>query len=212
MKYYDISMPIHDGMLSWPSNPDVEVTQYGTISEKGSNSLKIIAGSHFGTHIDAPRHFFDEGRAIDTIEIERFIGPVSVVDVRDAETNQLGPKELAAVVPEGAERVILKTRNTDQELMRKEFTEDYVALSGDGSQWLAERGVKVVGIDYLSIQKRGPDRRGHTELLGNDIIILEGLWLKGVEAGEYELIALPLRIQDGDGAPARVVLRSSRES
>lgn len=208
-RYIDISVPIHDGMLSWPSNPDVEVTQYGTIPEKGSNSLKIVAGSHFGTHVDAPKHFVDSGRTIDVIEPERFLGPVRVVDLVGLKNDQIGPADLEPLVPSGTERVILKTQNTARELMAKPFTEDYVALSGDGSQWLAERGVRLVGIDYLSIQKRGPDRRGHTELLGKDIVILEGLWLKEVPAGTYDLVALPLRIQDGDGAPARVLLRSS---
>ena len=207
-EYIDISVPIHDGMLSWPSNPDVEITQHGTIADKGSNSLKIVAGSHFGTHADAPKHFVDDGRTIDAIEPERFIGKVLVVDLTGVAKDALGPAELEPVVPEGTERVILKTANTTNGLLQKPFTEDYVALSGDGSKWLADRGVRLVGIDYLSVQKRGPDRRGHTELLGKDIVILEGLWLVDAPAGEYELIALPLRIKDGDGAPARVLLRT----
>lgn len=206
-RYYDLSVPIHDGMLSWPSNPDVKVSSHGTIAERGSNSLKLVVGSHFGTHVDAPRHFFDDGRTIDQVDIARFLGPVLVVDLTSLRHDLIGPPDLEPVVPAGTKRLILKTRNTVRELMTKEFTEDYVALSGDGAQWLANHGLQVVGIDYLSIQKRGPDRRGHTELLGQDIVILEGLWLADVPAGDYELICLPLRIKDGDGAPARVVLR-----
>ena len=123
------------------------------------------------------------------------------------DANEIGPAQLAAV-PEGTERLLLKTRNSARRLLEKPFTEDYVGLSGAGAEWLADQpGLRLVGIDYLSIQRRGPDSTPHTALLGAGIAIVEGLALTDVPAGEYELICLPLRIADGDGAPARALLK-----
>lgn len=206
MKYYDISMPVTDGMLSWPSDPDVALSEAKNLDAHGSNVTKLSAGSHFGTHIDAPKHFFDAGKGIDELEFDALIGPAQVVDL-SALAGDLIPPEAVEILPEGTERVLFKTANTLHSLLTKPFTEDYVALSGEAAESLAARGVKLVGIDYLSIQKRGEDRRAHTALLEKDIVIIEGLWLAEVPAGEYELVSLPLRIEGGDGAPARVILR-----
>ena len=208
MKYFDISMPVQHGMLSWPSDPDVELAQAKSLAESGSNVTRISAGTHFGTHIDAPRHFSDSAKGVDELEFEALVGPVVVVDMA-ALAGDLVPPEAVEVLPEGTERVIFKTANTLHRLLEKPFTEDYVALSGEAAESLAARKIKLVGIDYLSIQKRGEDRRAHTALLDRDIVIIEGLWLADVPPGEYELIALPLRIAGGDGAPARVLLRQA---
>ena len=206
MKYFDISLPVHDGMLSWPSDPDVRLSAHKTIDEGGSNVTQLSAGTHLGTHIDAPKHFSHDGKGVDELEFEALIGPAVVVDLEGL-AGDLIPPEAVEILPAGTERVLFKTANTLHRLLTKPFTEDYVALSGEAAQSLADRGIKLVGIDYLSVQKRGEDRRAHTALLERDIVIIEGLWLADVPAGEYELIALPLRIQDGDGAPARVLLR-----
>lgn len=207
MTYYDISLPITDGMLSWPSDPDVSITQFKTIAENGSNIVKLETGNHFGTHFDAPSHVLEEGAGMDVFTFDQFIGPAVVYDLTDIEGNEILLEHVAAVATDEAVRVLFKTRNTTQGLLEKPFTEDYVALSGDAAAWLAAQGVKLVGIDYLSIQRRGSDGRAHMELARQNIAIIEGLYLKDVRAGEYELIALPLRLADGDGAPARVILK-----
>lgn len=209
MDYYDISLPIKDGMLSWPSDPDVKIKQFKTIGKKGSGSnlVKMETGNHFGTHFDAPKHVLKTGKGLEAFSLDTLIGRAHVVDVTGS-TDEVTVADLEQSVPEGAKRVLLKTGNTTRRLLTKPFTEDYVALSGDGAAWLAAAGVKLVGIDYLSIQRRGSDGRAHTELLKHDIPVIEGLWLPDVPAGEYELIALPLRMEKGDGAPARVILKS----
>lgn len=201
-------MPITDGMLSWPSDPDVRLRPAKTAAEHGSNVTKLDAGNHLGTHIDAPRHFFDDGAGVDAFPPEQLIGPAVLADVTGVPGETITVADLEGKVPDGTERVLLKTKNTERGLLEQPFTEDYVALSGEAAEWLAGRGVTVVGIDYLSIQKRGADRTAHTALLERGAAIIEGLYLKDVPAGNYELIALPLRIKDGDGAPARVILRT----
>lgn len=205
--YFDISLPIRDGMLSWPSDPDVSLKSFKTVAEKGNNVTKLETGTHFGTHIDAPKHFSDEGIGVDKIPPQKLLGPVVVIDLTGISGNLILPEHLPASVP--ASRIIFKTANTTNDLLRKPFTEDYVALSGEAAEELAGAGVELVGVDYLSIQRRGDDKRAHTALLDQNIVIIEGLFLQNVPAGEYELIALPLRIKDGDGAPARVLLRTA---
>src|SRR5438477_7425623 len=128
-KFYDVSMPIHDGMLSWPSDPDVSLTPAKTIADKGSNVTNLVAGTHLGTHLDAPKHFFDEGAGVDAIPLEQLIGPAVVVDATWVSHDVLEVDDIADHVPAGTERIILKTTNTTNELLTKPFTEDYVALS-----------------------------------------------------------------------------------
>lgn len=207
MTYYDISLPIRDGMLSWPSDPEVRIEQFKTVAEKGSDLVKIETGNHVGTHVDAPKHVKAGGASLEVFPLKTFFGPATVIDLTGIDSGDITPAHLAVAGAGASERVLLKTRNTTEALLEKPFTEDYVALSGDGAAWLAEQGVKLVGIDYLSIQRRGSDGRAHTELLEKRIPIIEGLWLKDVPAGDYELIALPLRIENGDGAPARAILK-----
>lgn len=209
-------MPIKDRMLSWPSDPDVSLKPFKTLEEKGSNVTELHAGTHFGTHIDAPKHNLADGGGVDSYDPEQFIGKATVLDLSEVTDPEISSEHLADAVPEGTERLLLKTRNSAQRLLEKPFTEDYVGLSADGAKWLAQRagtgGLKLVGIDYLSIQRRGPDSTPHTALLGAGIAIVEGLFLTDVPAGEYELICLPLRIADGDGAPARALLKPLKPS
>jgi arylformamidase len=207
MTYYDVTLPIRDKMLSWPSDPDVRLKAAKTIARGGSRVTLLSMGTHTGTHFDAPSHVLKRGKGLDAFSPETLIGPAEVVDLTGIDGPDIEVAHLEKHVPEGAERVLFKTANTTKKLMTKAFTEDYVALSGDAAAWLAAAGVKLVGVDYLSVNRRGGDGRGHTELLKHDIPIIEGLWLVDVPPGQYELIALPIRIEKGDGAPARVLLR-----
>ncbi len=201
-------MPIADGMTSWPSDPDVSLKPYKTLAEKGSNVTELRAGTHFGTHVDAPKHNLADGAGVDSFDPAQFLGPAFVLDLTEHTDLEIGSQALAGVVPDGTERLLLKTRNSVQRLLEQPFTEDYVALSADGAAWLAARdGLKLVGIDYLSIQRRGADPKTHTALLERGIAVLEGAVLTDVPGGEYDLVCLPLRIADGDGAPARALLK-----
>ena len=215
--YIDISMPIKDGMLSWPSDPDVSLKPFKTLKEKGSNVSELRAGTHFGTHVDAPKHNLADGGGVDSYDPAQFIGRAFVLDLTEATDPAIDSQHLAGVVPDGTERLLLKTRNSVQCLLEQPFTEDYVGLSADGAEWLARQagpasGLKLVGIDYLSIQRRGPDSTPHTALLGAGIAIVEGLVLTDVPGGDYELVCLPLRIAGGDGAPARALLKPLKAS
>lgn len=206
MKYYDVSMPITDGMLSWPSDPDFKLKSFKTIAESGSNVQVINGSTHFGTHIDAPKHFLPAGSGVDTLSFDTLLGPAEVLDLTDIPGLEITPADLT-ILPKGVKRVLLKTKNSVDRLLQQPFTEEYVGLSGDAAEWLAKQGIKLVGIDYLSIQRRSKSARPHTALLRKKVVIIEGLWLADVPAGTYELLALPLRIKDGDGAPARVLLK-----
>jgi len=163
-------------------------------------------GSHCGTHIDAPSHFEENGKTIDRISPEDLIGDVMVCEITDNE--KIGLNDLKLLRLENIKRVIFKTVNSTYWKLHT-FKRDFVYLTKDAAQYLVDNGIKLVGIDYLSIEKfESRQAETHHILLQNNVIIIEGLDLSGIKAGNYELIALPLKIKDGDGSPARVILKS----
>jgi arylformamidase len=171
---------------------------------------ELHCGTHTGTHIDPPLHFIADGTPIDRIPIETLVGPAVVADLTSVKSD-IGVSDLESLnLPEGTVRLLFHTRNS--EFWREPslaFTEDYVAVTDDGARWLVEHGIKLVGIDYLSVERRGtPGHPTHVALLGAGVVIVEGMNLDGVEAGDYTLVCLPLRIVVGDGGPARAVLLS----
>ena len=169
-------------------------------------------GAHTGTHVDAPAHFIEGANTIDKLPLETLIGPARVVRVPD-EALEIDPAFLTNCDLEGVERVIFHTRNSTF-WNGEGFRKDYTHLLPEAAELLVERGVKLVGTDYLSIEKfHSGHHRTHLTLLRKNIVIVEGLNLSGVPPGDYELICLPLKISDGagDGAPARVVLRTSSD-
>ncbi|HYW74909.1 MAG TPA: cyclase family protein, partial [Pyrinomonadaceae bacterium] len=166
-------------------------------------------GAHTGTHVDASAHFIEGARRIDALPLEVLIGVARVIRVADSIT-EIDPDFIAHCDLEGVERLIFHTRNSG--LWNEGFRKDFTHLSPEAAQMLVDRGVKLVGTDYLSIEKfHSGHHRTHLTLLSNDIVIVEGLDLSAVPDGDYELICLPLRIADGagDGAPARAVLRTT---
>jgi arylformamidase len=199
-------------MLTWPGDPGVEVERRKRI-EAGdpANVSELRLGSHTGTHVDPPIHFVEGAPAIDRLDLDIFYGPAVVADLTSADA--VGGAELEALgLPEGTERVLCKTRNS--ELWRNpspSFPDDYVAVSPEGARWLVDRGIRLVGVDFLSVEKDGPpDFPVHTSLLKAGTIIVEGLNLADVEPGDYTFVCLPFKVLDGDGAPARAALiRSS---
>jgi arylformamidase len=206
MPFIDISLPVREGMVLYEGDPDIAVTSALAL-ERGdpANVSTLRLGSHTGTHMDAPRHFIEGAAGIDTLALDVLIGPALVTAV-DTE-RLIEPSHLAAVGLEGHTRVIFKTRNSAL-WDRATFVHDYVALSLDAAVQLIERGVKLIGIDYLSIEAFGAvGHPVHKALLGAGVVILEGLDLRRVSPGAYDLYCLPLRIAGGDGSPCRAVLR-----
>lgn len=199
----DISLPLSPGTIIYPGNPSIEMEEIKSESS-GSVLTKITFGTHTGTHIDAQKHVIDGGKGLDAISLETFIGPCRVIDCT-------GDKESVSVVTlqdagiQKGERILLKTTNSDRGY--EEFYDDYVFVSPLSAKYLAEKGVALVGIDYLSVKQRGSkDNTPHTYLLEKNIPIVEGIDLSKAEAGEYDLIILPLKFMNIDGAPARAVL------
>ncbi len=205
-RIYDISVPIRSGGLVYPGNPEIDITlQQAVAKGAGANVSSIKFGSHTGTHADAARHFFDDGQTVDKIPLERLIGPAVLISFAD-DVRAVGAAELRAHDLRGETRILLRTRNSAL-LSKKDFVNDYTYLAPDGAQYLADNGVYLVGIDYLSIEQfHSGHHKTHLILLGKSVVILEGLDLSAPPPGKYELICLPLRIEGCDGAPARAVL------
>lgn len=205
MKFYDISVPISPAMHVYPGDPAVAVEETMRMSRGDvANVTRMRLGTHTGTHVDAPHHFIDGAMSVDQIPLNLLVGRARVVEITS-------PVITAAVLGEldftADARLLFKTRNSY--LWREQsFVKEFVHLTKDAAEHLVENGIKLVGIDYLSVEKFGFDQPDvHRTLLSNGTIVVEGLDLSEVEPGDYELICLPLRIQSGDGAPARVVLR-----
>jgi arylformamidase len=205
-RIYDISVPIRSGGIVYPGNPEIDITlQQAVAKGAGANVSAIRFGSHTGTHADASRHFFDDGQPVDQIPLDRLIGPALLVSFPDT-VRAIGAAELKAHDLRGRTRVLLRTRNSAL-LSQKQFVPDYTYLAPDGAEYLVDKGVELVGIDYLSIEQfHSGHHRTHRTLLAKSVVILEGLDLSAPPPGEYQLICLPLRIEGCDGAPARAVL------
>jgi arylformamidase len=205
----DISLSISSEMLTWPSDPGVVVERAKKLEEgDSSNVSELRLGSHTGTHVDPPVHFLPGEIGVDQVPLDVFYGPATVADLTDVE-GPVGADRLADLdLDEGVERLLLKTSNSELWKRPKvEFPDAYVSLGLDGAEWAVDRGLRLVGIDFLSIEDGGkPDHPVHRTLLSGGVIIVEGLDLGEVEPGDYVLSCLPLKILDGDGAPARAAL------
>ena len=196
MRIIDISVPLREGMVTYPGDPVVRLERAASIADGDAvNLTRLDFGLHSGTHVDAPVHFIDDGTGVDEIPLDALVGPCHVVEVPDLSASSV------ATAPEGAERVLFKTPNSEL-WSRDEFSEDFAMLDGAAATLLVERGVRLVGVDYLSVG----DEAAHRVLLGAGVVPVEGLDLRGVEPGRYELVCLPIHIVGADGAPARAIL------
>jgi arylformamidase len=204
----DVSLPIGPGLLTWPGDPGIRIDPAKRIDRGDSaNVSDLHLGSHTGTHVDPPVHFLPGERSIDQLDLEVFIGPAVVADLREADA--IGAAELQALeLPAGTDRLLCRTRNSQLwTRFPADFPDDYVAVTEDGARWLVENAIRLVGVDFLSVEKSaGGDHPVHRTLLGGGTVIVEGLDLSRVEPGSYRLACFPLRITDGDGSPARAVL------
>ena len=206
MKIYDVSVPISKDLVIYPGDPPVKIERKSVINKDGakSNLSRYSFGSHTGTHIDPPAHFIEGGVTVDRLPLELLIGRARVVEVTASCIDEAVLEEFDFTADV---RVLFKTRNSYL-WGRKEFVEDFVHITPGAARYLVNEGIKVVGIDYLSVEKYGAEEpETHLTLLGGGALIIEGLDLREVEPGDYEMICLPLKVKDGDGAPARVVLR-----
>jgi arylformamidase len=208
-KIWDVTLPVQPGMPVWPGDPLVETEPVAAV-ERG-DSCNVTAyrfGSHTGTHLDPPRHFFPEGAPLEAIPPRLLIGACHVADLTRVRGSVTDRDLETASIPPGTERLLLKTSNSrlwDDPCHA--FRPDFVDLSPEGAGCVLAHGILLVGIDYLSIEgPTHPDSPVHRSLLGASVVILEGLDLREIDAGPYGLICLPLRTVNGDGAPARVLL------
>jgi arylformamidase len=196
---FDVTVPIRPGMVTYPGDPAVHISRVQSLADGAiANVSAIDLSVHTGTHVDAPVHFIGGGAGIDALALDALVGPARVVDATSVE------RQLDADVVRGAEvaeRVLFKTANS--ELWEHEtFVDEFVSLAVDAAQLLIDAGVRLVGIDYVSVG----DEDVHRALLAAGVVILEGLDLRAVDPGSYELVCAPLKLVDADGAPARVFL------
>ena len=207
MTIIDVSIRLRDAMTVYRGNPPVRIRSAMTLRKDGVNLSELCLGSHTGTHVDAPSHFIRNGAGVDRLDLERFIGPAWVADLRRVKGGISAEDLKKARIPRGSRRVLLHTGNSRWWHPARAFRTDFVYLAADGADWLVKRGVDLVGIDYLSIEGYGvAGAPTHKRLLGAGIPILEGLDLFKVRAGRWQMAALPLRIVNGDAGLTRAVL------
>ncbi len=204
MEFTDISLEISPEMIVWPGDSKTKIESTKSIKMHGYNLSTLHLAAHAGTHIDAPSHFLEGGDGVEKIRLDSLIGRAEVLDFSDAGRKKISSEDLERVKLE-SKIVLLKTRNS--ELYRsKDFTPDFVYIDESAAEWLVKHGIKTVGIDYLSIASFGSGIPVHKLLLKNGVTVIEGLNLREVKEGFYQLVCLPLKIKGCDGAPARAVL------
>ena len=204
-KLFDITLPIHAEMAVYPGDDPPRRTWLRRIQDGDRNNLSALAiGSHTGTHVDAPYHFVENGTTLDQIPPETFVGEALVVEITDPRSITVA--ELKTHPISSVKRVLFKTRNSSL-LASSAFQEDFVYIGGQAADYLVEQGVRLVGIDYLSVDEYGAQSSpAHHALLGHGVVIVEGVDLSSVEPGVYTLICLPLKVVGAEGAPVRAIL------
>ena len=206
MPIYDVSVPIRPRMPVYPGDPAPRLNRVKSMDRGDFANLGLFAGSlHTGTHVDAPWHFLQDGATVEALQLETMIGPVTVVEIET--TQHITPEDIeASLANRTTTRLLLKTRNSD--LWEEDaFRPDFVALTPEAAQWLVGRGVRLIGIDYLSVEPYpASEFPVHLTLLSAGVVIIEALDLREVPPGDYTLTCLPLRLVGADAAPARVIL------
>ncbi len=206
--WIDVSVSVRNGMVHWPGDPAYHIQRVQD-QKKGDvcTVSRVSMGVHTGTHMDAPRHFLENAATIDEMPLDATVGPARVIQIRDRKS--IHREELVEHQIESNERVLFKSANSDALWNKDEFDENFIFIARDGAEYLVERGIRVAGVDYLSVGGFHEDGvETHQALLGAGIWVIEGLNLSGVEPGLYEMICLPLKLIGAEGAPARAILRS----
>jgi arylformamidase len=206
MCWIDVSLPVRTGMLVYEGDPVVRIERVSSVEDGDLADLsRIEMGSHTGTHVDAPSHVLPGAAGVDELPLDALVGAAWVADVRDAPGDIDAGAIARAGVPEDVERLLLRTRNEGLWEAGR-FVGEYVGVTEDGARELVRRGVRLVGIDYLSIAPSADPLPAHHVLLGARVVVLESLDLRGVDPGAYRLVCLPLRLAGADGAPARALI------
>ena len=204
---YDLTLQITPSLIVWPGDPAIDLHRVAKMEEGDvCNVTRMNISVHTGTHLDAPSHFIADGTHVESLDLQTLVGPALVVDVGDA-------TEITAVlldslnIPANTTRLLIKTTNSARWVKGEtSFYEPYVAVTADGAQWLVDHGVKLVGVDYLSVAPYSDLIVPHQILLGAKVIPVEGLNLHEITPGEYQFICLPMLIKGSDGAPCRAIL------
>ncbi len=206
-EWKDISVPLYNDMVHWPGDQDFYSERIWDIKKGSPCNVSLISMcSHTGTHMDPPLHFLKKGKSLDKLPLEAVIGPARVIEINNRKS--IIPSELKKHKIGKGERILFKTLNSGRCWKKNRFVEDFVYVSKEAAEYLARIKVRVIGIDYLSVggfEKESLET--HQALLKTGVWIIEGLNLCGIKAGNYEMICLPLRILNSDGAPARAVIR-----
>lgn len=207
MRTYDITLTVSSDLPTWPGDPSVVLDRTNKIEDgANANVSRLDMGVHTGTHVDAPFHFLQDGIGIDQVALKTLTGRAYVLHLPEVELITAQVLEESAIPPR-TRRVLFKTRNSEYwERGETDFQTDFVGLSADAAEYLVGRGVKLVGVDYLSVAPFKQSRPTHEILLEAGIVIVEGLNLTEVTQGRYTLYCLPLKLKDTDGAPARAIL------
>jgi arylformamidase len=205
-KIFDISVPVVAGGTVYPGNPEIRIEPASEVSKGGSSNVSRLSfGSHTGTHVDAMKHFFDGTATVDQLPLESLMGPATVIAFPDS-VMSVTAEHFKKHKLKGVKRLLIRTRNSGF-IKDGTFHPDYTFVAPDGAEHLVKLGVKLVGVDYLSVEQfHSGHHKTHRTLLGKDIVIVEGLDLSAVKPGKYDFYCLPLRLAGLDGAPARAVL------
>ena len=207
MRFIDISVPLDPSLPTYPGNTPLTLEAVKRLARGDSSNVSTLRVSvHCGTHVDAPRHFFDDGPGVEALPLDLLCGRARVIEVT---SRTVVPEDLTKLDLSEDVRLLIKTHNS-RLWGDATFHTDYVGVSESAARHLVDHGVKVVGVDYLSVEPfKTPGAPSHHILLGAGTIVIEGLNLRDVDPGVYEMFCLPLRLVGADGAPARVVLRRS---
>ncbi len=210
MKYIDISVTVRPDLPVWKGDPAVSIQRDASIAAgDAANVTHLNMGAHTGTHVDAPLHFLDGQRGVEQLGLSSLVGPAWVAEFESSYEISAADLEDSGI-PAGTLRLLLKTRNSHLWSEKPSvFDENFVGISGDGAEWLVRRGIRLVGIDYLGVERCDSVARGapvHKTLLAAEMVLLEGLDLSAVQPGAYNLICLPVKLKDADGSPSRAIL------
>ncbi len=206
MRTFDVTVPLRSGLPTYAGEPGVTLDYHKRLQRGDPYNVSALSlGSHTGTHIDAPYHFIDGAPTVDEIPLDALIGPCVVVE-------HSGDAHVSADdldrwdLPSDTTRLLIKTRNS-RLWDDTRFREDYIALTADAAKWIVDRGIVLVGIDYMSIEEFGATKFVvHETLLEHNVVIVEWVDLRGVSAGGYQMVCAPLLVVGAEGAPARVLL------
>ena len=208
MHIYDVTLSVSPSLPIWPGDPAIELEQIESMDKGAHNNVSRLSASvHLGTHVDAPHHFLNDGRTVEQLPLDVLTGPCYVAQLPD-DMDTITAEALEGIpLAYRTTRLLFGTRNSHWWAAgQTEFQTDFVAITEDGAEWLVEHGIRLVGVDYLSVAPYGDSVPTHRVLLTAGVIILEGLNLSEVPRGFYDLYCLPLKLEGSEGAPARTIL------